>query len=327
MSSHVRVLEQQNPTEMHEAFRRDVLEGLSNPSKRIASRYFYDDEGSRIFQEIMDLEEYYPTDCEREILLNSRAHIGELLGDEEFRLVELGAGDGRKTHILLDYFAENDYNFEYSPIDISEGAMIELVDNVIRRFPDIRTTGLVCEYNHGLRFLREDKKRNVVLFLGSSIGNFTFEQSHRFCRSLRDMLSPGDLVIIGFDLRKDTDVLIPAYSDPHGVTERFNLNLLSRINRELGGNFDVDAFKHFATYNVHSGAMESYLISREAQTVDIDALERSFDFRPWEAIHTEYSWKYLPEDVEDLARQNEFAIVDMLYDSRRYFLNSIWEAD
>ena len=325
MAARIKVLETQRPIDLKRAFQADVLAGLSAPTKRIPSRYFYDDEGSRIFQEIMDLPEYDPTDCEREILAANAPYISELMGSNQpFRLVELGAGDGRKTRLLLDQFTNDEAGFEYVPIDISEGAMGVLIDSVVREYPEMDATGLVCEYNHGLRFLKEDQKRNLVLFLGSSIGNFTFEQAHRFCRSLRDILNPGDFLLIGFDLRKEMDVLIPAYSDSQGVTARFNLNLLDRINRELGANFDRDQFSHFATYNVHSGAMESYLLSRKKQTVHVRALNHDFDFDAWEPLHTEYSWKYLPEDVEDLARSNDFQTIDMFYDARRYFLNALW---
>ncbi|MEQ9365266.1 MAG: L-histidine N(alpha)-methyltransferase [Leptospirales bacterium] len=325
MAARIKVLEKQSPSDLKQAFEKDVIAGLSAAEKRIPSRYFYDDEGSRIFQEIMDLPEYYPTDCEHEILAANAGRISGIMGaDQPFRLVELGAGDGRKTRLLLDRFTGDDLGFEYVPIDISEGAMGEMIDSVVRDYPEMNATGLVCEYNHGLSFLKADQKRNLVLFLGSSIGNFTFEQAHRFCRGLRDILNPGDYLLIGFDLRKEMDVLIPAYSDSRGVTARFNLNLLERINRELGADFDLQQFSHFATYNVHSGAMESYLLSRVKQTVRIKHLDREFDFDPWEPLHTEYSWKYLSADVEDLARSNDFQTVGMFYDERRYFLNALW---
>ncbi len=325
MAARIKVLEQQSASDLKQAFERDVRAGMAATEKRIPSQYFYDDEGSRLFQQIMDLPEYYPTDCEREILETTAPYLSELmLANQPFRLVELGAGDGRKTRLLLDQFTSDGADFEYVPIDISEGAMGDLIDRVVHEYPEMEATGLVCEYDHGLSFLKEDQKRNLVIFLGSSIGNFTFEQAHRFCRSLRDILNPGDLLLIGFDLRKEMNVLIPSYSDSQGVTAELNLNLLRRMNRELGANFNPDQFSHFATYNVHSGAMESYLLSKLKQTVQIEALEMEVDFDPWEPLHTEYSWKYLPADVEDLARSNDFTTVDMFYDRRKYFLNALW---
>jgi dimethylhistidine N-methyltransferase len=308
-----------------ETFALDVLVGLSEERKSIPSRYMYDAEGSRLFSRIMDMPEYYPTDCERDILETHRDAIADLVGGETFNLVELGAGDGRKTEILLAHFLKRKLDFQYVPIDISESAMQHLTEGLNTRFGGLDTNGLVSEYFTGLKWLNNrSRRRNVVLFLGSSVGNFTHAENTVFLRNLWNSLEHDDIVLIGFDLKKDIQLLMAAYNDSEGITSAFNLNLLRRINSELGGQFDLDKFRHVGTYDVFSGTMQSYLISLETQQVMIEKIGRSFSFRPWEPIHTEFSHKYLAEDIEALASDTGFAVERHLYDARRYFVDSIW---
>ena len=308
-----------------EAFARDVLIGLSGNPKRIPSKYFYDAEGSRLFQQITDLEEYYPTRCEFEIFHSYKREIGEIMQGEMFNLVELGPGDARKTRILLKSFLESKLDFTYVPIDISESALQGLVHGLQQEFPTLQVHGLVSEYFNALNWLRNlNQRKNFVLFLGSSIGNFNSERSRVFLHSLWNSLNPNDHALIGFDLKKDIDLLLRAYNDSKGVTREFNLNLLRRVNRELGGNFEVNRFRHYASYNVFSGAMESYLVSRENQIVMISEIGESFSFLPWEPIHTEYSYKYLESDIEKLADDTHFAPVTQFYDKDRYFTDAVW---
>ncbi|MEJ2538264.1 MAG: L-histidine N(alpha)-methyltransferase [Calditrichia bacterium] len=270
------------------SFALDVLVGLSEIPKRLSSRYFYDDRGSELFQKIMDLPEYYLTNCEFEILNTQVEIIADLVKTHNFNLVELGAGDGRKTSILLEYFMKRKYKFRYVPIDISEGAMKILIRNMNEKFPRLKCEGIVAEYFNGLKWLNKlGGGRNVVLFLGSNLGNFNKPQSRV-------------------------------------ITRAFNLNLLSRINRELGANFDLDKFQHYSNYDVFTGAMESYLVSLEKQTVFIRELGQTFDFEPWEPIHTEYSYKYLESDIVELAEATGYSIVQQLYDSKHYFVDSVW---
>jgi L-histidine Nalpha-methyltransferase len=310
-------------------FALDVLVGLSEVPKRLPSRYFYDDAGSRYFQQIMELEEYYPTRCETEILT---AHAGDLLedvGDEPLNLVDLGAGDGKKTMLLLSRLTERRAPFTYVPIDISEGAMQTVVSRVRAKLPGVDVAGLVCDYASGIAWLgaQASERRNLVLFLGSNIGNFDRVRARAFLRQIWNALAHGDLLLIGFDMKKDIEVLLDAYNDPGGVTAAFNLNLLTRINRELGGEFDRDAFRHFGTYDVLSGAMKSYLVSLEAQSVFIGALSQAFAFEPWEPIHTEYSYKYLDTDVVQLAADTGFSIRRQYRDQQRYFLDALWRVE
>ncbi len=324
MSSTLQVLTQHSPTKLQEVFARDIQEGLLAKPKRISSAYFYDEIGSRIFQEIMDMPAYYPSNCETEALQSHKNEIVKFLDGRSFRLVELGAGDGRKTQILLDHFCKCNLDFEYVPIDISHSAMKQLIRDIRTNFSDVPTTGMVCAYEEGLHTLNQDDTLNLVLFLGSSIGNFSYDQAVHFCRQIHSLLSPEDMMLLGFDLVKDPDILLRAYKDHDGVTTRFNLNLLHRINRELGANFNADLFQHHASYDPAQKTMKSYLISCVDQSVYIKTLNRTFHFETWEPIHTEYSWKYTLQDTHDLAQQSNFDVLDCFTDSRKYFLNILW---
>jgi L-histidine N-alpha-methyltransferase len=311
-----------------EAFARDVLIGLSSNPKKISSRYFYDAEGSRLFQKITDLPEYYLTRCEFEIFEYHKQAIAEIFRDVSFNLVELGPGDARKTRVLLNHFLEEELDFKYIPIDISEAALEGLVQSMQTEFPELRVHGLISEYFNALNWLKNlNHRKNLVLFLGSSIGNFNRESSRIFLQSLWNSLNPEDYTLIGFDLKKDIELLLKAYNDSRGITREFNLNLLRRINRELGGNFDLNRFRHFASYNVFSGAMESYLVSKESQTVMIQEIGQSFSFDPWEPIHTEYSYKYLESDITKLAEDTGFAPVEQFYDAAKFFTDVLWRVE
>ncbi|MGF1467442.1 MAG: L-histidine N(alpha)-methyltransferase [Sandaracinaceae bacterium] len=311
-----------------QAFAYDVLVGLSERPKRLPSKYFYDDQGSRYFQRIMGLDEYYPTRCEREILLrHAQDIVAPARAGGPFHLVDLGAGDGAKTMILLRALSEAKADFTYVPIDISEGAMRAVVAAVERELPELRIEGLVTDYLTGLHWLsqHEPDKRSLVLFLGSNIGNFNRVQARAFLRRLWNAMNDGDYALVGFDLKKDIEALLAAYNDREGVTAAFNLNLLQRINRELDADFDVQAFRHYGTYDVFSGAMESYLVSLKPQIVKVGALEMSFPFDAWEPIHTEYSYKYLRSDVTSLAEDTGFECLDRFEDDRNWFLDALWK--
>jgi dimethylhistidine N-methyltransferase len=276
----------------------------------------------------MELPEYYLTRCEAEILENEKQQIAATLRGSAWNIAELGPGDGRKTNILLHHFLHADISFRYVPIDISEAAMEVLTATLSTNMPELEVQGLVSDYFHGLKWLSKlnetDHRRNLVMFLGSNIGNFNAARARFFLRSLWSALNHDDYVLIGFDLKKDIDIMLKAYNDSKGITSEFNLNLLRRINRELGGNFDLSKFRHFANYDVFSGAMESYLVSREEQAVLIQEIGHTFQFKPWEPIHTEYSYKFLNREIEALANETGFVIEKRLYDSRRFFTDSIW---
>ncbi|HEY2867290.1 MAG TPA: L-histidine N(alpha)-methyltransferase, partial [Pyrinomonadaceae bacterium] len=262
-------------------FALDVLEGLSAQPKHLSSKYFYDDEGSRLFQEIMTLPEYYLTGCELEIFERQAGEIFAAFanGNNAFDLIELGAGDGTKTAVLVSHFLKRNADITYSPIDISQEALDALTTKFSSEFPGLRMQARQGDYFNILKSLRNgENRRKILMFLGSNIGNFTREQSVTFFRDLRAVMSSSDLLFIGFDLQKDPHVIARAYDDSQGVTASFNLNLLARINRELGGDFDLDKWTHYAVYRPVQCAARSFIISREKQNVYIGALDRRFEF-------------------------------------------------
>ncbi len=306
----------------------NVLEGLSTRPKGLPSRLFYDDKGSKLFTKIMKLDEYYPTRCETEILTKYSPMIAQHLQNQEFNIIELGCGDGTKTTILLDSLIKEETKIKFVPLDISKAAISFLHSNLLKKYKTIpfEVNGLVAEYFQGLSWLSENaSSKNLILFLGSNIGNLNKPMALRFLRHLWYSLNDGDLVLIGFDLKKDLDTLYNAYNDKEGVTKEFNFNVLDRINSLLGGNFDRNKFQHQGLYNVQTGAMESYLISQEAHWVKLAELDKEFHFNPWEAIHMEYSYKYLETDITDLAKSTGFNILDNYTDKDNFFIDSLWE--
>jgi dimethylhistidine N-methyltransferase len=318
---------QNSPRVEFTQFAEDVLAGLSATPKQLSSKYFYDDEGSRLFREIMKLPEYYLTGCELEIFKTQAADIYAAFanGEKAFDLIELGAGDGTKTAVLIDHFLKQDADISYSPIDISDEALDALTSKFTTEFPALRINALNGDYFKILGSLKNGGgRRKVLLFLGSNIGNFSRGQSVDFFRSLRSVMNDNDLLFVGFDLQKDPHVIANAYEDAAGVTAKFNLNLLTRINRELGGNFDLDKFIHYANYRPIEGSARSFLISREKHTVRIGALNRDFEFEQWEAVFMEISQKYNLSMIEALAAESGFEIKQNFFDTRNYYCDSLW---
>jgi dimethylhistidine N-methyltransferase len=285
----------------------------------------YDAKGSELFQSITELPEYYLTGCERNILETKCDEIVAFVKGQPFNLVELGAGDGRKMKLLLQCFLEAGLQFRYVPIDISEAAMAGLVETLRTEFPSLEVRGLVSDYHNGLKWLNDRySEKSFAMLLGSSVGNFAPAEARKFLRNVWSALDEGDNMLVGFDLKKDIELLLWAYNDRQGVTREFNLNILKRINHELGGQFDVEKFRHFGTYDVFSGAMESYLVSLAHQSVLIKEIGRFFNDTATTEIYTEYSYKYHIEDIENLAGQTGFVVEKHLFDSKRYFADSIW---
>ncbi len=273
------------------------------------------------------MPEYYLTRCESEILQTYRSELASLFAGVRFNLVELGAGDGRKTKLLLEHFLGAGLDFRYVPIDICEAAVNELIGNLKQCWAHLPSEGLTAEYFEGLRWLSARKgPRKLVLFLGSNIGNFSQDEMRVFLRNLREALNEGDLLLIGFDLIKSVPLIEKAYNDSQGITAQFNLNLLRRINRDLGGNFRIEGFRFFSHFDRSSGAVLSYLISGRKQVVDVERLKRAFHFEDGEPIHTERSQKFLDSEVVRLAQETGFAVVRQRKDQRGYFLDSLWQA-
>ncbi|REJ78090.1 MAG: L-histidine N(alpha)-methyltransferase [Acidobacteria bacterium] len=310
------------------AFAKDVDKGLSSDPKYLSSKYFYDDEGSRLFQEIMKLPEYYLTRAEMEVFTEQGDQIYKAFGadGEDFDLIELGAGDGTKTAVLVDYFLKKNADFSFVPIDISSEAIDSITRFFNERFPRLQVEPEVGDYFATLETFRETSdRRKIILFLGSNIGNFSEEQAVSFFSHLREVVSPDDRILIGFDLHKNPRTILNAYDDSLGVTPKFNLNLLKRINRELGGNFNVDKFVHYAGYHPLERAARSFLISEVEQTVKVESLGKEFHFRQWEPIFMEISQKYDLPMIEKLANDSGFEVVENFFDSNRFYADSMWK--
>ncbi|MDC8003341.1 L-histidine N(alpha)-methyltransferase [Aureisphaera galaxeae] len=315
------------PTMLDTAFKKDVFEGLSSFPKYLYSKYIYDAQGDKLFQDIMALPEYYLTNCEFEILDTHKGEIASLFrgSGNGFDLIELGAGDGQKTKVLLRYFAENQFSFVYKPIDISQNAIDDLTASLAQELPSVQVDpekGMYFEVLNRIKQYNERKK--VLMVLGSNIGNLLHPKAIEFLSKLKDAMNPGDLLFMGFDQKKDPQTILDAYNDPTGVTADFNKNLLHRINKELDGNFDTDAFKHWEVYDPETGTAKSYLVATQAMQVRIEALDLTIDFDPWETIHTEISQKYDDKVVAWLANESGLEIETFFSDAKGYYKNYVF---
>jgi len=305
----------------------DTLKGLSSNRKYLLSKYFYDDQGSRIFQDIMNMPEYYLTDCEHEIFSFQKEEITGAICDDflGFNLVELGSGDGMKTKILLKHLVEKSIHFQYMPVDISAKANNELVESLKSEIPDLQVEAKIGDYFRKLKDLNGHASiPKIILFLGSNIGNFSDSETEAFLHQLSAYTNSGDKVLIGFDLKKSPKTIMDAYNDPHGHTRRFNLNHLVRLNRELDSDFNVGQFEQHTVYDPKTGDVKSYLVSKSEQKVHIGALEQDFHFRQWETIFMERSRKFDLPTIEKLAEKSGFKVVQNFTDKRNYFVDSLW---
>lgn len=306
-------------------FRKDVLDGLLLPQKKLSSKYFYDKDGDRLFQQIMAMPEYYLTNCELDIFKNKTAELAKnIIADQTpFDLIELGAGDATKSTFLLRYLYKNKIDFSYVPIDISRYILNGLEEKLANELPALEVISLTGEYFDMLnQATTMSKRRKVILFLGSNIGNMDVKEANYFCREINKKLNEGDLFIAGFDLKKNPHTILAAYNDAQGITAAFNLNLLKRINRELDSNFDTSGFQHYQTYDPVSGACRSFLISVCKQSVRIG--NTVIKFEKDEPIDMEISQKFSEDDIKHLAKNSGFRIVHEISDSQNWFIDSIW---
>lgn len=305
-------------------FQKDVGIGLTSTPKKLKSKYFYNEKGDALFQRIMKLQEYYLTDCELEILENNRREFLQLINSgKDFRLIDLGAGDALKTRILLHYFVNQKVKFTYVPVDISSNAIQNVTEKLGKEIPDLKINGISEEYLKALETF-PGNKRKIILFLGASIGNLNLQETLFFLKKVSRTMGEEDLLIIGFDLKKDPDIILNAYNDKSGVTKEFNLNLLDRINNELGANFDILSFEHSPHYDIERGEARSAIVSKRDQHVEISALKMAVNLKEGEPIHTEISKKYSLQDIEGLAETVGFEVVQNFMDSREYFTDSVW---
>ena len=309
-------------------FLQETLAGLHAEPKFMRSKYFYDATGDRIFQQIMEMEEYYLTKAEMEILQYQANQISQaILADgSAFDLIELGAGDATKSIHLLKSLLHHQLEFSYFPIDISAHVISDLEESLPKKLPGLNMTGLNGDYFDMLKSATEQSnRRKVVLFMGANIGNMSIADAEKFCSSLKKLLSPKDLLIIGFDLKKNPQQILAAYNDKSGITRSFNLNLLHRINKELEGNFDLNNFEHYASYDPESGACKSYLISLKKQIVNIG--QNAIHFAENEHVFMEISQKYSLNDIDQLAEKTGFKPLKRFFDQHQYFVDAIWKVD
>jgi dimethylhistidine N-methyltransferase len=307
----------------HAAFAEDVRRGLTAPQKTLPCRHFYDDEGSRLFEEICALPEYYLTRAEREILEDRAPRIAAREPRIE-TLVELGSGSAVKTRILIDALVSRTPRLRYVPIDVSRSALEESARALLAAHPGLEVRAVAGEYRHGLARLPDlATSPALLLWLGSNVGNLHRDDARRFLADLRRSLGREDRLLLGVDLRKDASVLEKAYDDAAGVTARFNRNLLLRVNRQLGGDFDPEAFAHRARYDAAAGRVEMHLVSVGRQRVAIEALGLTVGFSDGESIHTENSYKYDLAEIDALAAGSGFEVSERWLDAAARFSLSL----
>lgn len=312
--------------ELKTLFLEEVLSGLRSIPKKLEAKYFYDQTGDMLFQKIMDCDEYYVTRCESEIFQTYARAIATSLNDdfEEFDLIELGAGDATKTIHLLKEFIRMDCNFSYFPVDISESIIQYLERELPAKVPGLVVKGLNGEYLEMLKMAnKRSHRKKAILFLGSNIGNMNSLKALEFLKEVRATLNTGDKILIGFDLKKDPATILAAYNDLTGYTRAFNLNLLERINRELNGTFDISQFAHYPTYDPISGECKSFLVSGQDQRVFI--ANQPISFKKGEVIYMELSQKYDLQEIQNIANAAGFVPRSIFTDSRKWFVDSIWE--
>lgn len=311
---------------MIDTFAQDVLSGLTAKNKHLSSKYFYDDNGSRIFQEIMNMPEYYLTKAEFEILsMQSKQIVEALKFSGPFNIVELGAGDGFKTFKLLEYLVNSKIDFHYIPIDISQEAIDILTKRLKEKLPSLKIDPKVGDYFEILKENKQSDYPSLLMFLGSNIGNYKNDKAKELLQLFNNHMNIGDKLLIGFDLKKNPILIHNAYYDRHGISKRFNMNLLLRINRELDADFKIDDFDFYCHYNPVTGDVKSYIVSLRKQSVELKALNKTIHFDYDELIWTELSKKYSLNEISNLAESTNFELTSNFLDCKHYFTDSLWK--
>ncbi len=295
----------------------DVRMGLLETPRSLPPKYFYDEHGSQLFDQICDTAEYYPTRVEDALLKRYANNI--ITEASPSHIIELGSGSSRKTRRLFDACTDLSHHCSYAPFDVCE-PMLELAARELDvRYDWLDITPMLGDYHAGLNQLPVDIGTNLFLFLGSTIGNFTPDEARSFIQDLHHRMPEGDYFLIGVDRVKDTEVLNAAYNDSKGLTAEFNMNVLRVLNREVGSNFDLNKFQHRAFFNAAQGRIEMHLLSLEAQTVKLSALQTSFDLEQGESILTEISHKFQHDEIESLLLDCGFEIVRHYEADNQYF--------
>ena len=299
-------------------FAQELSHSIRQKQKSINPKFFYDQKGSQLFEKICVLPEYYLTRTEISILKQIDGKLQSYL-DGNFRLVELGSGSSQKTRLLIDMLTRLQKHVEYFPIDISK--ILKTSSAALQSdYKKLHITGIIDNYENGLEFMKNyDDMKNLIVFLGSSFGNFDPENGIRFLQKVNSSMKKDDLFLVGLDLVKDKNVLRKAYNDSQGITAQFNLNVLSRINSELGGNFDTSKFAHHVVYNENQNKVEIYLRSLAKQTVEIPGADLILEIDEGELIHTENSYKYTISQIKQMFTMTGYQIKAMWNDDNRYY--------
>ncbi len=300
------------------SFAREVEEGISGFPKTLPCKLFYDARGSELFEEITRLPEYYPTRTELAILQEHAAEMARVAG-QNVTVVELGAGTAAKTCTLLHALARRQMRVGFFPVDISPAALGEARERVSSECPNVSVKPVVADFAEGFGFLRDIRGRKLVLYLGSSIGNFDPEAAVKMLSQVRRELAPGDALLLGTDMVKNPSILVPAYDDSQGVTAEFNKNVLRRLNRDLQSDFDLDAFRHVALWNPIRSRMEIYLESLRTQMVTLRLLQLTVRIHAGERIHTENSYKYTMPVVQGMLAEAGFKLERSWFDECKWF--------
>lgn len=308
-------------------FEQDVYEGLTAFPKYLYSKYIYDKRGDELFQRIMELPEYYLTRSEFEILRENSHEIGQLFSDPDgFDLIELGAGDGKKTRILLEELLKLGHPFSYIPVDISQNALDNLSKALKDDYPALEVRPQQGMYFEVLeRLASYNRRKKVIMVLGSNIGNLLHPKAIAFLQNIEKSMYRSDMLFMGFDQKKEPQKILDAYNDPGGVTAAFNKNLLVRINRELNANFNPEKFKHWECYDPETGTAKSFLVAREAMEVTLQKIDLTISFQPWETIHTEISQKYDDDTVVWLAREAGLQVKEIFSSAAAGYKNYVFK--
>ena len=315
------------PADLQASFADDVRLGLSASPKHLFPKYFYDELGSQLFEAICLLPEYYLTRAENEILTSYADEIVSEVSAEKVSLLEMGSGSALKTRLIIEALLKRQPELLYIPVDISATALEQSSRVLLQSYPALRINAYASDYYDGIRALQEQPRgRTLALFLGSNIGNFDHEEAHTFLHALRGVLKKGDALLLGVDLRKEAKILEDAYDDALGVTAAFNLNLLTRINREFEADFNLRAFRHQVVYNEELGRVEVYIVSKQTQTVSIRRLEMEITFAEGERIHTENSYKYDQAGLSQLANATGYTRARTWLDEREQFSSNLFIA-
>ncbi|HVJ05119.1 MAG TPA: L-histidine N(alpha)-methyltransferase [Candidatus Saccharimonadales bacterium] len=304
----------------------DVLHGLTSLPKKLPPKLFYDATGSALFEQITDQAEYYLTATEQAIFERYAPAMVAAAGGAS-TIIELGAGTAKKTMLVLRAALDLHHSVTFIPVDVSRYALEVANARVRSELPQIAVHPIVLDYTQHSRALSQISGRKLILYIGSSIGNFEPMAAAALLRRLRSSLTPGDSLLLGADMRKPVDILLRAYDDPAGVTAQFNLNVLARINREFDADFDLNQFAHCVVWNNNESRIEMHLRSLTDQVVNIDALELSVPFISGETIHTENSYKFTPSMLESLARNGGFRLEQSWSDERNWFTVTLLRAE